>query len=112
MVYSDLLTEVRNLRVATLKLHLKHKSLAGELQSHRDTDARNKANLKRVKGSLFVAMETTFSCEKLFLNLNMFLLCQVIYHTCSLAPDIGVKFVFFLKLRLLYSILGFSLLES
>lgn len=52
VVSSDLLTEVRNLRVATLKLHLKHKSLAGELQSHRDTDARNKANLKRAKGEL------------------------------------------------------------
>ncbi|KAL8495504.1 hypothetical protein ACS0TY_019591 [Phlomoides rotata] len=52
VVSSDLLTEVRNLRVATLKLHLKHKSLAGELQNHRDADAKNKANLKRVKGEL------------------------------------------------------------
>lgn len=56
MVFSDLLTEVRNLRMATLKLHLKHKSLAGELQRHRDTDAKNKADLKRLKGiSLFVS---------------------------------------------------------
>ncbi|KAL1543350.1 ubiquitin-like modifier hub1 [Salvia divinorum] len=52
VVFSDLLTEVRNLRMATLKLHLKHKSLAGELQRHRDTDAKNKADLKRLKGEL------------------------------------------------------------
>lgn len=50
LVSSDLLTEVRDLRMAALKLHLKHKSLAGELQRHRDTDAKNKADLKRLKG--------------------------------------------------------------
>lgn len=49
-VSSDLLTEVRDVRMAALKLHLKHKSLAGELQRHRDTDAKNKADLKRLKG--------------------------------------------------------------
>lgn len=53
MVFSDLLTEVRNTRMATLKLHLKHKSLAGELQRHRDSDAKNKADLKRLKGISF-----------------------------------------------------------
>ncbi|KAL0425786.1 UNVERIFIED_CONTAM: E3 ubiquitin-protein ligase BRE1-like 1 [Sesamum radiatum] len=52
VVSSDLLTEVKNLRIAVLKLHLKHKSLAGELQSHRDTDAKNKAVLKHLKGEL------------------------------------------------------------
>ncbi|XP_057808384.1 E3 ubiquitin-protein ligase BRE1-like 1 isoform X2 [Salvia miltiorrhiza] len=51
-VFPDLLTEVRNLRMATLKLHLKHKPLSGELQRHRDTDAKNKADLKRLKGEL------------------------------------------------------------
>lgn len=50
MVSSDLLAEVRNLRMGVLKLHLKHKSLAGELQIHRDTDAKNRADLKRLKG--------------------------------------------------------------
>ncbi|XP_042038402.1 E3 ubiquitin-protein ligase BRE1-like 1 isoform X4 [Salvia splendens] len=58
VVFSDLLTEVRNMRMATLKLHLKHKLLAGELQRHRDTNAKNKADLKRLKGEL----ETTI-CE-------------------------------------------------
>ncbi|XP_011089870.1 E3 ubiquitin-protein ligase BRE1-like 1 [Sesamum indicum] len=52
VVSSDLQTEVKNLRMAVLKLHLKHKSLAGELQSHRDTDAKNKAVLKHLKGEL------------------------------------------------------------
>ncbi|KAI3449073.1 hypothetical protein Pfo_005738 [Paulownia fortunei] len=49
VVSSDLRTEVKNLRIAVLKLHLKNKSLAGELQSHRDTNAKNKAVLKRLK---------------------------------------------------------------
>ncbi|KAK4414625.1 E3 ubiquitin-protein ligase BRE1-like 1 [Sesamum alatum] len=52
VVSSDLQSEVKNLRIAVLKLHLKHKSLAGELQSHRDADARNKAVLKHLKGEL------------------------------------------------------------
>ncbi|KAI3444762.1 hypothetical protein Pfo_001427 [Paulownia fortunei] len=52
VVSSDLQTEVKNLRIAVFKLHLKHKSLAGELQSHRDTDAKNKAELKLLKGEL------------------------------------------------------------
>ncbi|KAG8391552.1 hypothetical protein BUALT_Bualt01G0199500 [Buddleja alternifolia] len=52
VVSSNLQAEVKNLRIAVLKLHMKHKSLAGELQSHRDTDAKNKADLKRLKGEL------------------------------------------------------------
>lgn len=52
VVSSDLQTEVKNFRMEVLKLHLKHLSLAGELQSHRDADAKNKAALKRLKGEL------------------------------------------------------------
>ncbi|KAF5744281.1 Histone ubiquitination proteins group [Tripterygium wilfordii] len=44
--------EVKSLRPVLSDLHLKHKSLARELQSHRDMDARNKAELKRLKGEL------------------------------------------------------------
>lgn len=51
MVSSDLLAEVKNLRSGVLKLHLKHKALAGELQIHRDSDAKNTADLKRLKGT-------------------------------------------------------------
>ncbi|CAL5331332.1 unnamed protein product [Camellia sinensis] len=47
---TDLQTEVRNLRVALGDLYLNHKSLARELQCHRDTDAKNKAELKRLRG--------------------------------------------------------------
>ncbi|KAH6825748.1 hypothetical protein C2S53_006854 [Perilla frutescens var. hirtella] len=52
VVSSDLVNDVRNLRISVLKLHLKHRSLTGELQRHRDTDAKNKADLKRLKGEL------------------------------------------------------------
>ncbi|XP_057492355.1 E3 ubiquitin-protein ligase BRE1-like 1 [Actinidia eriantha] len=51
-ISSDLQKEVRNLRVALGDLHLKHKSLATELQCHRDTDAKNKAELKRLRVEL------------------------------------------------------------
>jgi E3 ubiquitin-protein ligase BRE1 len=44
--------EVKNLRVAIGDLHLKHKTLARELQTHWDSDAKNKARLKRLRGEL------------------------------------------------------------
>ncbi|XP_025015584.2 E3 ubiquitin-protein ligase BRE1-like 1 isoform X2 [Ricinus communis] len=44
--------EVKNLRLALSDLHLKHKTFARELQSHRDIDAKNKAELNRLKGEL------------------------------------------------------------
>ncbi|KAE9592196.1 putative aminoacyltransferase, E1 ubiquitin-activating enzyme [Lupinus albus] len=46
------LEEVRNLRLTFSELHLKHKSLACELLFHRDLAAKNKADLKRLKGEL------------------------------------------------------------
>lgn len=49
---SDLETEVKNLRLAIDDLHLKHKSLAREVQGHWDTDAKSKAELKRLRGEL------------------------------------------------------------
>ncbi|XP_050237140.1 E3 ubiquitin-protein ligase BRE1-like 1 isoform X2 [Mercurialis annua] len=48
----ELESEVKNLRSALSELHLKHKSLARELHSHRDTDAKNKAEFKRLKEEL------------------------------------------------------------
>ncbi|GLU00395.1 hypothetical protein SLE2022_177700 [Rubroshorea leprosula] len=48
----ELESEVKILRLAINDLHLKHKSLARELQSHQDIDAKNKAELKRLKGEL------------------------------------------------------------
>ncbi|KAF8364884.1 hypothetical protein HHK36_033134 [Tetracentron sinense] len=44
--------QVKNLRVALGDLHLKHKSMASVMQSHRDTNAKNKAELKRLTGEL------------------------------------------------------------
>ncbi|KAM7472059.1 hypothetical protein LguiA_010242 [Lonicera macranthoides] len=48
----DLETEVKNLRVAVGDLHVKHKLLSREMQSHWDTDAKNRAELKRLRGEL------------------------------------------------------------
>ncbi|XP_022770213.1 E3 ubiquitin-protein ligase BRE1-like 1 isoform X2 [Durio zibethinus] len=49
---SELESQVKNLRLATGDIHLKHRSLARELQSHRDMDAKNNAEIKRLKGEL------------------------------------------------------------
>ncbi|CAK9153322.1 unnamed protein product, partial [Ilex paraguariensis] len=48
----DLEVEVRNLRLAIGNIHLKHKSLVREMQIARDTDAKNKADLERLRGEL------------------------------------------------------------
>ncbi|PPR82618.1 hypothetical protein GOBAR_AA38093 [Gossypium barbadense] len=47
--FCDLESEVKNLRLAIGDIHLNHRSLVRELQSHRDIDAKNKAELKRLK---------------------------------------------------------------
>lgn len=49
---TDLQSEVKNLRLELSDLHLKHKSLARELQSCQDIDAKNKAELKLLRGNL------------------------------------------------------------
>ncbi|CAI9765157.1 unnamed protein product [Fraxinus pennsylvanica] len=48
----DLQAEVKNLRLAVGSIHSKHKSLAAEFHGHRDTDTKNKADLKCLKGEL------------------------------------------------------------
>ncbi|KAK8480055.1 hypothetical protein V6N12_033972 [Hibiscus sabdariffa] len=50
--FSELESEVKNLRLAIGDIHLKHRSMVRELQSHSDIDAKNKAELKRLKGEL------------------------------------------------------------
>ncbi|KAE8720887.1 E3 ubiquitin-protein ligase BRE1-like 1 [Hibiscus syriacus] len=49
---AKLQSEVKNLRTAISDIHLKHRSLARQLQSYRDADAKNKAVVKRLKGEL------------------------------------------------------------
>ncbi|XP_073313890.1 E3 ubiquitin-protein ligase BRE1-like 1 [Primulina huaijiensis] len=44
--------KVKNLRIEVLNLHVKHKSLAGELQKLRDNEAMNKSDLNRLRGEL------------------------------------------------------------
>uniref|UniRef100_A0A2N9EF63 E3 ubiquitin protein ligase n=1 Tax=Fagus sylvatica TaxID=28930 RepID=A0A2N9EF63_FAGSY len=46
----DLEKEVKNLRLEFSDLHLKHKTLARELQKHQDIDAKNNAEIKRLRG--------------------------------------------------------------
>lgn len=46
----DLAVQLKNSRALLGELHLKHRLLARDLQSHRDIDAKNKAELKRLKG--------------------------------------------------------------
>nr|CAN69177.1 hypothetical protein VITISV_024408 [Vitis vinifera] len=48
-ISSDLHAEVNNMRLAFGDLHLKHKSVTRDMQSHRDIDAKNKAELKRLR---------------------------------------------------------------
>lgn len=49
---SDLEVIVKNLRLEFSELHSKHKSLASEFQIQRDLNAKNKADLERLKGKL------------------------------------------------------------
>lgn len=49
---SDLEVIVKNLRLEFSELHLKHKSLASEFLIQRGLDAKNKADLERLKGKL------------------------------------------------------------
>ncbi|KAK9911102.1 hypothetical protein M0R45_035025 [Rubus argutus] len=49
---NDLKMEVKNLRLAFGDILLKHKGLARELQSRWDIEAKNKAEIKRLKGEL------------------------------------------------------------
>ena len=50
----DLEKEVKNLRLEFSDLHLKHKTLARELQKHQDIDAKNNAEIKRLRGNFFL----------------------------------------------------------
>ncbi|PON33407.1 Cdk-activating kinase assembly factor [Parasponia andersonii] len=52
MTPSELEREVKNLRLAFTDLFLKHKLLSTELQCHRDIDAKNKAELRNLRGEL------------------------------------------------------------
>jgi len=54
MLSNDLEVESKNLRLTLSELHLKHKSLASDFRTHRDLDAKNKAELKRLKGKFSI----------------------------------------------------------
>ena len=48
----ELEREVKNLRLAIGDMHIKHRSLAKEMQFHRDTDAKNKSELRQLKSNI------------------------------------------------------------
>ncbi|KAG4188040.1 hypothetical protein ERO13_A08G137833v2 [Gossypium hirsutum] len=48
----ELESDVKNLRLAIGDIHLKHRSMVRVLQNHSDIGAKNKAELKRLKGEL------------------------------------------------------------
>ncbi|KAJ9563155.1 hypothetical protein OSB04_008315 [Centaurea solstitialis] len=48
----ELEREVKNLRLGIGDMHLKHRSLARQMQFHRDTDAKNKSELRQLRGEL------------------------------------------------------------
>ncbi|KAK3195140.1 hypothetical protein Dsin_026450 [Dipteronia sinensis] len=53
---NELESEVKNLRLAISDLYLKHRSLAMDLQSRQDSNAKNKADVKRLRGELEAAV--------------------------------------------------------
>ena len=72
---SDLNVRVKNIIQTINELHLKHQSLASAMHNHRDTDAKNKAELNCLKGnSLFLIQVngnilTSYYCgNKLYVN--------------------------------------------
>ncbi|KAI7734561.1 hypothetical protein M8C21_025089 [Ambrosia artemisiifolia] len=52
----ELHKEVKNMRSAIGDMHLKHRSMAKQLQFHRDTDAKNKSELRQLRGELECSM--------------------------------------------------------
>nr|XP_043623926.1 E3 ubiquitin-protein ligase BRE1-like 1 isoform X2 [Erigeron canadensis] len=48
----ELENEVKRLRLGIGDMHLKHRSLARQMQFHRDADAKNKSELRQLKGEL------------------------------------------------------------
>lgn len=55
LALNELESEVKSFRVVLDDALVKFKSLSRELQSHRDADAKVKADLKRIRGSHFVS---------------------------------------------------------
>ncbi|XP_010544588.1 PREDICTED: E3 ubiquitin-protein ligase BRE1-like 1 [Tarenaya hassleriana] len=62
-VSNDLESELQSLRLALSDVHVKHKLLSSELQNHRDADAKNKADLKRIRDELEVEVAELQQCN-------------------------------------------------
>lgn len=61
----ELESDVKNLRLAIGDIHLKHRSMVRALQNYSDIDAKNKAELKRLKGNLFYVVKIgMFICNR------------------------------------------------
>lgn len=60
MAATDLRMEVWSFQVAIRDLHLKHRPLANEVRQHRDMDAKNKAEHKRLAGIFSIGCKMIF----------------------------------------------------
>ncbi|KAK9749189.1 hypothetical protein RND81_02G108100 [Saponaria officinalis] len=61
---NDLATEVKDLRSTVCDLYVKHRSLARELRTLQDSDLRNKANLKYLRGDLESTIRELEDCNQ------------------------------------------------
>lgn len=48
---TELQKEVKNMRLTIGDMHLMHRSMAKQVQFHRDTDAKNKSELRQLRGN-------------------------------------------------------------
>lgn len=62
LALNELESEMKSFRVVLDDVLVKFKSLSRELQSHRDTDAKVRADLKRIRGSYLVSSHSNIDC--------------------------------------------------
>lgn len=62
LALNELESEMKSFRVDLDDVLVKFKSLSRELQSHRDADAKVRADLKRIRGSYLVSSHLNICC--------------------------------------------------
>lgn len=67
----NLENEVNNLRLEFSDLHLKHKSLAKELQRHQDNHAKKKAEIARLRGNFLIFSFVSHVLKLSIIRLNL-----------------------------------------
>lgn len=62
LALNELESEIKSFRVVLDDVLVKFKSLSRELQSHRDANAKVRADLKRIRGSYLVSSHLIIDC--------------------------------------------------